>query len=58
MIIKMLNKKIKNFKYEALQLEKEARSDQNTGECFVKSTDQWSLTQLIKLHYTVSTIKL
>ncbi len=50
----MLNKKIKNLKIDNFKLEQNVKHKCNYGVAWVSSSDQYSLEQLIKLHYNVS----
>ena len=55
MILKWLNKKIKDFKHDQLRLEMDAQQqNRNLGICWVSSDDHHTLGQLVKLHYQVS----
>ena len=52
-ILKMLNKKVKNFSYLKFKLEKDIENKRNLGIAWISSEDPYSISQLIKLHYTV-----
>ena len=52
MITKMLNRKIKNFKCDKLALE--VVNNENIGVAWLSSSDQYTVSQIIKMHYTVS----
>lgn len=55
MILKMLNKKIKDFKHDKIVLEMDPQhKNSNIGICWISSNDHYSLGQLVKLHYQVS----
>ena len=56
MILKMLNRKIKNFKHEKLALELDTKRNESLGIAWLSSTDNYSISQLIKLHYCVSSL--
>jgi len=59
MILKMLNKKIKDFKHDKFVLEMDNQHKNcNIGVSWVSSNDHYSLGQLVKLHYSVSIILL
>jgi len=52
----MLQKKIKALKFENFGIEKDIKLKENYGIAYISSTDLGSITQLVKLHYTVSNI--
>ena len=52
MISKMLNRKIKNFKCDKLALE--MVNSETIGVAWLSSNDQQTVSQIIKMHYTVS----
>ena len=48
----MLNRKIKNFKCEKFALE--LKNNVSEGVAWLSSNDQYTVSQIIKMHYTVS----
>ena len=54
MVTKMLQRKIKDLKYEKIIVEMDNKSSLNKGIAWVSSKDIFTLNQLIKLHYHVS----
>ena len=58
MLMKMFQKRIKNLKYDNYGIEKDDKLKENYGIAYISSTDIGSITQLVKLHYTVSTFYL
>lgn len=48
----MLNRKIKNFKCEKFAIE--LKNNVSEGVAWLSSTDQYTVSQIIKMHYTVS----
>jgi len=53
MLKKMLNKKIKEIKFDKLVLEQAKGSKSNLGTAWLSSNDYQTVKQLIMLHYTV-----
>jgi len=53
MVLKMFQKKIKALKYENFGIEKDEKLKENYGIAYISSTDLVTITQLVKLHYTV-----
>lgn len=53
MLKKMLNKKIKELKFDKLVLEQAKGSKSNLGTAWLSSNDYQTVKQLIMLHYTV-----
>jgi len=54
MLLRMLNRKIKDFKIDKLVLEQDKAQKGNLGTAWISSNDQYTVKQLIKLHYHVS----
>lgn len=57
MVLKMFQKRIKALKYENFGIEKDEKFKENYGIAYISSTDQATITQLVKLHYTVRKYK-
>lgn len=51
----MLTKKIKDIKYQKIVVEMDKLNKLNLGVAWISSNDQFTIKQLIKLHYHVST---